>query len=189
MSSLHSKRNRLYISYGLWEHTTAWSESSSSTTHQTKLYVYYTLSDVLKRVKGSKWLIVQPSLLTHAGWNIEIVDQVSSFLALFVVAAQPKHTSAIWESSWKNTKKNLRRIDGFMLQMHQTYHDALFFGHTLSTFSSDFSCHSIASDTPWVRHNCGRLHPDKRHLEPHKHSHIARSKYTVCNSDFSDFFA
>ena len=68
-----------------------------------ELYVYYTLSDVLKRVKGSKWLIVQPSLLTHAGWNIEIVDQVSSFLALFVVAAQPKHTSAIWESSWKNT--------------------------------------------------------------------------------------
>ena len=27
-------------------------------------------------------------------------------------------------------KKHIRRINGFMLQMHQTYHDAVFFGHT-----------------------------------------------------------
>ena len=79
-------------------------DSNRAPPQLTKKTVYYTLSDVLKRVKGSKWLIFQPSLLTHAGWNIEVVDQVSSFFALFVVAAQSKHTSAIWKSSWRYTK-------------------------------------------------------------------------------------
>ena len=108
----------LYISYGLWELTTAWSESSSSTTHQTRTV----------RILHPLWRSQACERFKMADIPTQLANSCS-FLALFVVAAQSKHTSAIWESSWKNTKKNLRRINGFMLQMQQTYHDALIFGH------------------------------------------------------------
>lgn len=118
----------LYISYGLWELTTAWSESSSSTTHQKNCILHplwrsqacerFKMADIPTQLANSCWLKY---------WSRRPGELIfRTFCSCSTIKAHFCHLKKLLEIY----TKHIRRINGFMLQMHQTYHDAVFFGHT-----------------------------------------------------------